>query len=94
MGESPHLTRSERQILIQAAREALDEENLIDIPIVAGCSVPSTRESILIAKEAAEAGADFVIALTPGFYAGDLIANENAIKEYFVDIANASPVPL
>lgn len=94
MGESPHLSRTERQLLIRSAREALDEIHLKDVPIVAGCSVPSTRESILIAKEAAEAGADFVIALTPGFYAGPLMAEEGAVRKYFMDIAEASPVPL
>jgi 4-hydroxy-2-oxoglutarate aldolase len=94
MGEASHLSRGERQTLIKVAREALDEINLTHVPIVAGCSVASTRESIVIAKEAAVAGADFAIALTPGFYAGSLIADERAIRNYFVDIANASPIPV
>jgi 4-hydroxy-2-oxoglutarate aldolase len=94
MGEAPHLSRDERQTLIRAAREALDEANLTQVPIIAGCSVASTRESILIAKEAAVAGADFAIALTPGFYAGSLMADERAIRNYFVDIADASPIPV
>jgi 4-hydroxy-2-oxoglutarate aldolase len=94
MGEAPHLSRDERQTLIKAAREALDEINLTHVPIVAGCSVASTRESILIAKEAAAAGADFAIALTPGFYAGSLVADERTVRAYFVDIANASPIPV
>ena len=80
--------------LIRTAREALDEVGLISMPIVAGVGTSSTRESIQLAHEAAEAGADFVMVIPPGYYSGALKANMAAIKNFFIDIAEASPVPL
>ncbi|KAH6666710.1 putative dihydrodipicolinate synthase [Halenospora varia] len=95
MGEAPHLSSAERTSLILAARQALDAANLAHIPIVAGVGATSTRESIQLAKEAAEAGADFAIAIPPGYYAGPLMADGmKALKGFFVDIAEASPIPV
>ena len=64
------------------------------MPIVAGVGAPSTRESIELSIEATAAGADFVMAIPPGYYAGALLADTTAIKNFFVDIANKSPVPV
>jgi L-threo-3-deoxy-hexylosonate aldolase len=61
---------------------------------VAGIGATSTRESIELAREAALAGADFVIAISPGYYSGALLADMTSIKNYFVDIAAASPIPV
>lgn len=61
---------------------------------MAGAGAASTRESITLAKEAAAAGADFVMVIPPGYYASTLIANRESIKSFFVDIAAASPVPI
>ncbi|RDW91002.1 hypothetical protein BP5796_02167 [Coleophoma crateriformis] len=94
MGEAPHLSQTERQQLIKAAREALDEVNLSHVPIIAGAGATSTRESILLAQQAAAAGADFAIVLSPGYYAGALMADMSSLKNYFVDIAEASPIPV
>jgi L-threo-3-deoxy-hexylosonate aldolase len=81
--------------LIVAGRSALNEINLVTVPIVAGIGAASTRESIQLAKEAASAGADFAIAIPPGYYAGPLIAdNMAALRNYFLDIAEASPIPV
>jgi 4-hydroxy-2-oxoglutarate aldolase len=86
---------SERTSLIVAGRSALDEINLSTVPIVAGIGEASTRESIQLAKEAASAGADFAIAIPPGYYAGPLVAdNMAALRDYFLDIAEASPIPV
>ncbi|KAE9404110.1 putative dihydrodipicolinate synthase [Gymnopus androsaceus JB14] len=92
MGEAIHLTHSERIDLIHAARSALDAAGLSSIPIIAGAGSSSTRETIEIAKEAAEAGADQVIVVPPGYYAGALA--REALKQYFIDVANGSPIPV
>lgn len=85
----------ERTSLIVAARAALDELNLHAVPTVAGIGAASTRESIQLAREAAAAGADFAIAIPPGYYAGALIADSMAaLRTYFLDIAEASPIPV
>ncbi|KAK5739009.1 hypothetical protein LTR17_005527 [Elasticomyces elasticus] len=96
MGEAVHLDRNERRILIQTARSALAEIGMQDkLPIIAGVGAPSTRETIELAYDAADAGADFVMAIPPGYYAPALKANDNeALKRFFVDVAAASRLPV
>ncbi|KAK4868612.1 hypothetical protein LT330_006814 [Penicillium expansum] len=94
MGEAIHLNREEKKTIIRSARVALDEVNLHDVPIVAGAGGASTRESIELCKDAAEAGADYVMVIPPGYYAGALLADTSSIKKFFVDIAEASPLPV
>lgn len=95
MGEAIHLSREERISLIKTARAALDEAGLPDMPIMAGAGAPSTRETIQLARDAAEAGADHVIVVPCGYYNG-LLTQDNfkALKQYFVDVAAGSPIPV
>ncbi|WRT67576.1 uncharacterized protein IL334_004548 [Kwoniella shivajii] len=86
MGEAVHLTHEERVSLIKTARRALDTAGLSDVPIMAGIGAASTRESI--------AGADHAILITGGYYAGALIKKPEAIKKFFVDVSEASPIPV
>lgn len=65
MGESHHLTRAERKTLIEAARQVLDE-NQLGVQLIAGTGGNSTRETIELTKDAAEAGADSAMVITPG----------------------------
>ncbi|KAK5678315.1 hypothetical protein LTS10_009487 [Elasticomyces elasticus] len=96
MGEAVHLDRNERRDLIQTARSALAEIGMQDkLPIIAGVGAPSTRETIELAHDAADAGADFVMAIPPGYYAPALTVNDNeALKRFFVDVAAASRLPV
>lgn len=50
-------------------QSALDENDLHRTPIVAGVGATSTRETISLAKDAAAAGAEFVLVIAPGYYA-------------------------
>lgn len=92
MGEGIHLTHSERVTLIKTARRALDEAGLVDVPIVAGTGTGSTRETVELCHEAATAGADFVIVITSGYFAGAL--TREALKAYFVEVSEKSPLPV
>ncbi|KAL4966483.1 dihydrodipicolinate synthase family protein [Aspergillus stella-maris] len=94
MGEAVHLSHEERTDLISAARSALDEINLNHVPVVAGAGAPSTRESIELCKEVAAAGGDYVMVIPPGYYAGALLSNTSSIRDFFVQVAEASPVPV
>lgn len=94
-GEAAHLSPSERIALIQTARQTLDSCGLNDMPIVTGVGAPSTRETVQLAKQAKEAGADYGMVIPPGYYAGALQANgSEALKKFFVDVAEASPLPI
>ena len=92
MGEAIHLTHAERATLIKTARAALNDAGFTDVPIVAGTGTGSTRETIELCHEAAAAGADFVIVITSGYFAGAL--TREALKAYFVEVSEKSPLPV
>lgn len=95
MGEAVHLSHHERRDLITATRLALDQVGLRSKPIVAGIGAPSTRETIELANEAANAGANFVMVIPPGYYVGPLVAEEGKpLKRFFIDVAEASTLPV
>ncbi|KAM0787795.1 hypothetical protein ACM66B_003849 [Microbotryomycetes sp. NB124-2] len=91
MGEAHHLTRQERKQLLVAARKVLDD-NSLTVQLIAGTGGNSTRETIELTKDAAEAGADSAMVITPGYFAGAL--SPKALKTFFVDVAKASPIPV
>ncbi|PCH38167.1 dihydrodipicolinate synthetase [Wolfiporia cocos MD-104 SS10] len=94
MGEGIHLTHAERIILIQAARRALDKAGFTQVPIVAGTGTGSTRETIELCHEAARAGADYAIVIASGYFAGVLSGNKEALKAFWTEVAERSPIPV
>ncbi|KAI0780165.1 dihydrodipicolinate synthetase [Fomes fomentarius] len=94
MGEAHHLSHSERTTLIKAARHALDEAGFSAIPIIAGTGAGSTRETIELSKEAAEAGADYAIVICSGYFAGALANDRKALKTFWTEVAAKSPIPV
>lgn len=89
---APHLSHAERNLVVRAVREALDENNLGHIPLIAGTGALSTRETIELTKEAAEAGATQAMVIAPGYFAGAL--SKDALREFFVEVAKESPIPV
>jgi L-threo-3-deoxy-hexylosonate aldolase len=94
MGEAIHLSHSERVKLIHAGRKALDNAGLSHVPIIAGTGAGSTRETIELTNEAAAAGADYAIAIASGYFAGALAGNRAALKAFFVEVSEKSPIPV
>jgi 4-hydroxy-2-oxoglutarate aldolase len=94
MGEAIHLLHPERSLLIKSAREALDEAGLEEIPIIAGTGAGSLKETLLLSEEAAKAGADAVIVIASGYFAGAIKDDPKALYEFFHQIAERSPLPL
>ncbi|KAH7889381.1 hypothetical protein F5I97DRAFT_519240 [Phlebopus sp. FC_14] len=94
MGEATHLSHGERITLIKAARKALDAAGFINVPIIAGIGAGSTRETIQLSIEAAGAGADYAIAICSGYFAGALAGNKKALKAYWVEVSQKSPIPV
>jgi len=94
MGEAIHLSVAERTKLIQTARQTLDAEGLVDVPIIAGTGGASTRETIQLTHSAAAAGADYSIVIASGYFAGALASNRAALKAFFVEVAEKSPIPV
>jgi L-threo-3-deoxy-hexylosonate aldolase len=94
MGEAIHLSHAERVTLIQSARKTLDELDLVHMPVIAGTGAGSTRETLELSKEAAGAGADYVLVIASGYFASALAANREALKSYWTEVAQKSPVPV
>lgn len=94
MGEAIHLSHEERTTTIQTARRALDAAGLEHVPIIVGTGAGSTRETIQLCHKAAEGGADYVIVITSGYFAGALIGNKSALKAYFQEVSEKSPLPV
>lgn len=64
------------------------------MPLIAGAGGGSTRESVLLCAQAAQAGADYAIVITPGYFAGVLAGNRAALKAFYVEVAAKSPIPV
>lgn len=94
MGEAIHLSHTERATLIKTARSALDSTGLANVPIIAGIGAGSTRETVELAHEAAAAGADYGMAIISGYFAGALAGDKQALKGYWQEISEKSPIPV
>ncbi|EKM82617.1 hypothetical protein AGABI1DRAFT_111212 [Agaricus bisporus var. burnettii JB137-S8] len=94
MGEAIHLSHAERTTLIQAARKVLDGIGLVHMPIIAGSGGGSTRETLELTKEAAAAGADYVLVIASAYFAGALAGSREALKSYWTEVSQKSPVPV
>ncbi|KAL7281183.1 LOW QUALITY PROTEIN: hypothetical protein ACG7TL_004491 [Trametes sanguinea] len=94
MGEAHHLTHAERVTLIKAARRALDDAGLTHVPLIAGTGAGSTRETVELCNEAAQAGADYAIVIASGYYAGAIAGNKKALKAFWAEVSEKSPIPV
>ncbi|KAK7467221.1 hypothetical protein VKT23_004279 [Stygiomarasmius scandens] len=94
MGEGLHLSHAERVKLVQAGRKALDNAGLLDMPLIAGTGAGSTRETIELTNEAAAAGADYVLVIASGYFAGVLAGHKAALKAFWTEVSEKSPVPV
>ncbi|KAH7155396.1 hypothetical protein B0J13DRAFT_469396 [Dactylonectria estremocensis] len=91
-GEAVHLDRAERQAITKATRSALDASGKSHMPLIAGCGAQSARETILLCKEAASAGASHALVLAPAYYGG--LLTKDLILDHFRAVADASPIPV
>ncbi|KAJ5585152.1 dihydrodipicolinate synthase [Penicillium hispanicum] len=94
LGEAVHLSFDERTALIRFIRTTLDDAGLQSTPIVAGVGGLSTRETIQLARAAAEAGADAGMVILPAYYAASLNTDQEQVVQYYIDICQGSPIPM
>jgi len=93
-GEASHLSTEERQAVIKAGREALDQNGFKDRIIIAGTGTGSTKETIKLCVDAKKAGADFALVIAPGYFNFALSSNKRATVKFFIDVMNNSPLPV
>ncbi|OJA11152.1 hypothetical protein AZE42_02362 [Rhizopogon vesiculosus] len=90
-GEAQHLSHDERKEAISLTRKTLDENGFQKVVIIAGCGAQSARETKKLCADAKDAGAAFVLVLTPSVWPGDM-TRENIVR-YHRDVADHSPLP-
>lgn len=90
--EAALLSHEERQHLLQVARKAALDLGLPNYTLVAGISGQSTNESITLAQEAKDAGADFGLLLPPNYWAKAV--SKDVILDFYRDVADESPIPI
>lgn len=91
MGEAVNLSDSERNQVIQQCSDSVQKYNR-NLKIIAGASSQSARNTITYTKQAAEAGAGFVLVLPPSFYKGSM--DHDALYQFYTAVADQSPVPV
>jgi len=85
-GEAALLDDGEYGLLLDAAVSAAGKR----LPIIAGIGSPATAKSIQLAKRAATAGADAVLAVTPYY----VRPTQAGLVAHYLAIADASPLPI
>ena len=87
-GESVFLDEDERVTLLEAARDVVPQ----DAVIIAGTGTESTRHTIRMTQQAADAGAEAVLVSPPAFYRGAM--SPEILARHYGAVADASPVPV
>ena len=87
-GEAPFLERGERREIITAAADNREEGTLL----LAGTGVESTRHTIGLASDAAEAGADALLVVNPSFYRSAM--TPGVLLDHYTAVADSSPLPV
>jgi dihydrodipicolinate synthase/N-acetylneuraminate lyase len=86
-GEGPYLESGERYSLVDTARHELGRRPFF----LAGIAAESFRSAVAQIEEAASAGADAVLVLTPTTM---VRGNHGAVAGYFESVADAAPLPV
>ena len=87
-GERVHLDEREYLQTIETARAATSN----DLAFIAGAGQQSTLGTIKEIKNAARAGADAVLVITPHFYR--TVITQETLVTYYTAVADESPVPV
>lgn len=85
-GESVFLTREEKLQLITTIRKHTNRK------IIAGTGLDSIKETISLTNDAAEAGADYALIITPSFFKSDM--KHHTFLNYFTKVADSVMIPI
>ncbi|KAF8877404.1 dihydrodipicolinate synthase [Mucidula mucida] len=93
-GEASHLSDKERTDIIRASREALDKNGFTHVPLLVGTGTGSAKETVRLCFEAKDAGADYAITISPGYFSFAVGRDKKALKSYFLEVLDKSPIPV
>ena len=91
-GEAVHLENEERITLIRRVRSVLNDNGFSHVKLIAGAGAPSKIQTLRLAREAEEAGADFVLILPPSYWASAM--TRPVLVAFFSEVADESPLPV
>ncbi|KAK7426474.1 hypothetical protein QQZ08_007069 [Neonectria magnoliae] len=91
-GEAVTLSSAEKSQLLRTTREIAAQVGRPDVTITLGTSGHCTRDVIAETRLAKEAGADFVLVLTPSYF--HFAMTQDAILAFFEELADVSPLPI
>lgn len=84
-GEFTHLGRAERR----AAAQVTTTTAAGRVPVIVGVGAAGTREAAELASEAADVGADAVVAVSPYYWR----VGDDGLADHFVAVADATDLP-
>ena len=87
-GEGVYLAEQEKLRVWEAARQVIPSDKLM----IAGTGCESTRQTIDLSRQAAQAGADAVLVVTPNYFDGKMTSE--GLLHHYQTVAEASPVPV
>lgn len=90
-GEAQHLSHDERRQAIAITRQTLNKNGFQNVVVIAGCGAPSARESIKLCADANDAGAGYVLVLTPAFWPSKM--TKEAILAFHREVGTSLPNP-
>ena len=85
-GESVFLTREEKLQLITTIRKHTNRK------IIVGTGLDSIKETISLTNDAAEAGADYALIITPSFFKSEM--KHRTFLNYFTKVADSVMIPV
>ena len=87
-GEGVYLDAQEKVPVWETARRAISPGKLL----IAGTGCESTRGTIALTREAAQAGADAALVVTPHYYGAKM--TPDSLVHHYEAVADASPIPI
>jgi 4-hydroxy-2-oxoglutarate aldolase len=87
-GEASYLSVEEKLRVWETARGAIPPDKLM----IAGAGCESTRQTIALTRQAAAAGADAALLVTPHYYDGRM--THNSLVHHYQAVADAVPIPI
>lgn len=87
-GEAVYLTEREKLRVWETARQAIPPDKLM----IAGTGCESTRQTIALTRQAAEAGADVALLVTPNYF--DSKMTPGGLVHHYEAVADGSSIPI
>lgn len=87
-GENRHLSEDERRLVLTEVVRHRGPQQVV----IAGAAYDGQREAERFLEVAADAGADFGLVLSPGYFRKQM--TDETLYRYFSTLADASPLPL